>query len=315
MAKKDTPTCRDLLHDEAQLERRVETALESFTKLRAYGDLLDGVETMEAEEHDRCPGLADALTDQAYEAEAAGRVLIAAGVQTANELRDSGHLYEAVQALAGELKVADSDELASWLEREHDEIRDRYGEVAGNAIQEAADRVRQAKLAITSSDQRLVLTRPAAQRKLEEVALAFGPQPGQRGRVSVADFFSPDPAVARVWPGRLYLPPDCHHRPVRVRAEDIGVVDAYAGVLAGLAATKGSLYQHARRVDEVGHRGMRGNDPVSAILIGIAVVGAVVAIVGAATGNTGLIAFGVLLIVGAALVAFGGWTLIIGVLA
>jgi hypothetical protein len=92
-------------------------------------------------------------------------------------------------------------------------------------------------------------------------------------------------------------------------------LDAYAAAVAGLAASKASLYQHARRVDELGHRGMRGNDPVTAILIAIAVVGVALIIIGAATGNSYIVAFGVLLVVGAALVAFGGFVLIIGVFA
>jgi len=316
MPKKDRPlSCRELLHDEAEAERRVATALESFRRLRSYDALLGKLATMDPEDQRRCHGLTDAMSDRAYDAEAAGRTLIAAGLQTVNELRDSGGLYEAMQALAAELKEADADELASRLENQIDEIRARFGEGAEAPLQEAADRIREAKFTVASSKERLVLGRPSLVKEQEDIALGFGPQPGQRGRVSVSDFFSTDPTVNRVWPGRLYVPDDCHHRPVLVGPYEMPNIDAYAGILSGLAATKGALYQHARRVDELGHRGMRGNDPVTAILIGIAVVGLALVIIGAATGNGYVVAFGTLLIVGAALVAFGGFALIIGVLA
>lgn len=307
-------TCQELLHDPRALERRAHSALDAFARLHEYRDLLRDVDALNDDERGRCPGLSDALPDRAYDAEAAGRVLIAHGLQTLNELRDSGQLYDTMRAFAAETERADVDELASRLEKHIDESRASDGDGAASLLHEAAAHVRAANLTVSCSRQRIVLNRPGVAAEQEEVMIALERRPGQRGRVSVDEFFSPTDVEGRVLPGRVYAPRDCHHRPIRVRPVGVAV-DAYAGALAGLAATKASLYQHARRADELDHRSVRGNDPLTAILTGIAIVGVALIIYGAATGNGYLLAFGVVLVIGAALVAFGGFGLVLAVVA
>jgi hypothetical protein len=282
----------------------------TFSQLRAYRTLLQSVEHMNQEQRDRCPGLAEAITDRAYDAEAGLRVLFAHGLQTTNELRDTGELYRSLQSLGND--ALDSESLASRVDDHVERAGEQYGDDMAEMLREAASLVREAKLSLRLSEQRIVLERPSVTGGTEEIGIALQREAGQLGRVSVERFFSPDVAHTTIWPGRLYLPNDCHHRPLVVDRRPERIVDAYGGVVAGMASAKGAFYQHARRTEEIGHRGMRGEDPVTAvILIAIAVVGVGLIIYGAVTGNGALIAFGAILVIGAALVAFGGFGLII----
>jgi hypothetical protein len=300
--------CADVLRDAQADANRLAVVDSSFKQLHAYRSLLQSVEQMNQDERDTCPGLADAVTDRAYDAEASARLLFAHGLQTTNELRDTGELYRSLKSLAD----GDSEALAARLEEQVERAGEKHGDGIADVLREAASLVRKNKLSLRLSDQRVVLERPDLSGGTEEVGIALERQAGQLGRMSVERFFSPDAAHATIWPGRLYVPIDCHHRPLAVGRRPETLVDAYSGIVTGMASAKGALYQHARRTEEIGHRGMRGEDPITAaVLIAIAVVGVGLIIYGAVTGNGGLIAFGAILVIGAALVAFGGFGLII----
>ncbi|MFL5963801.1 MAG: hypothetical protein ACJ757_13005 [Gaiellaceae bacterium] len=303
-------SCAEILRDPQADANRLAAVESTFKQLRGYRSLLQSVEQMNRDERDECPGLAEAITDRAYDAEAATRLLFAHGLQTANELRDTGELYRSLRGLAGD--GLDSEALATRLDEQVEEAGHKHGDDIADLLREAASLVRETELSLRLSEQRIVLERPDLSGGTEEVGIALERQAGQLGRVSVERFFSPDAAHATIWPGRLYLPQDCHHRPLVTSRHPETLVDAYSGIVTGMASAKGALYQHARRTEEIGHRGMRGEDPITAVvLIAIAVVGVGLIIYGAVTGNGALIAFGAILVIGAALVAFGGFGLII----
>jgi hypothetical protein len=305
-------SCAQILRDDQIDSERLAAATATFNKLRGYRSLLRSAEQLTEEERHRCPGLDDAITDRAFDAEASTRRLIADGLQTVNELRDTGQLYDALHSLAQTGDGLDTDQFAAQLEKHAKRASGEHGEDIGEMIKEAASIVRETALTLRFSDQRIVLNRPGLGGERDEIGIAVDRLAGAVGRVSRERFFSPDSAHATVWPGRLYLPLDCHHRPLDVRQVTTDVVDAYSGIVSGLASTKGAIYQHARRTKELGHRGMRGGDPVTVVLVAIAVIGVGLIIYGAVTGNGALVAFGAILVIGAALVAFGGFALILG---
>lgn len=295
---------------------RLGTAVASFNALRSYRSLLANVEGMSDEQRTACAGIAETITDRAYNAEAAMRVLIASGLETTNELRDTGQLYSAMQAFAKDGSSLDHKQLAARLDEVKQSLDGKRAEQLTDIFDEAEKLIRKTKLSCEFSDQRIVLSRAGVEGKRDEFGIALSRQPGQIGRVSVDDFFSPDTTRVHVAPGRLFVPRDCHHRPFDMEVSKLPPLDPYAGIVSGLAASKGAFYQHARRTAELGHRGMRGADPVTAaILIGIAVVGLALIIVGAVEGDPELIGFGAILVLGSVLVWCCGYALIIGVAA
>jgi hypothetical protein len=101
-------------------------------------DLLsDGVKPTD-EELARCPELAEAVADRAYEAEARARVLIADGLDTVNELRESSRLHDALRMFAEDGDGGDSEDLASALERHRSRAVEEHGEDAGVLPEEVA---------------------------------------------------------------------------------------------------------------------------------------------------------------------------------
>src|SRR6266487_1100163 len=101
MAETETrATCEGLLRDMEADAARLESAASCVKTLDSYHTLLSAVEKFTPEERRKCHGLGHSVTDRAYGAEAALRVLIAHSLGATNELRDGGQLYTALQDFA-----------------------------------------------------------------------------------------------------------------------------------------------------------------------------------------------------------------------
>jgi hypothetical protein len=304
--------CAGILGGKDRAERRLADALSAVSDFRNYRKLLVDIQAMSPEDRASCPGLAAAVTDRAFDVEASGRVLISQALDSINNLRDGGGFYNAVARAAQQLSKNGAQDFFEQLRHEAVVAKEKFGDAAAELLNGAAEMSEAMGLQFSSQRGSLVI-----RRKQEEVQLQLATtrQLGQAGRVSSAEFFGGRNGRAFATSPSLYTPSDCHHRPIVVRTDRLAAVDAYAAVVGGLAATKGLLYQHARRTAELGPRGLRGEDPVTAILIGIAVIGAGLVVYGIATGNPALAAFGVVLIAGAAFVGFGGYALLLAVVA
>ncbi|MCB2376964.1 hypothetical protein LGH70_05190 [Hymenobacter sp. BT635] len=307
----ESTSCFDLLHDAAHAERQLADALHTVAVFRDYHKLLERFQQLDPADRANCPDLAVAATDRAFDVELKGRVMIKHGLDALNSLRDGGQLYQEVEKAA---KVLAQGDIRALLEKEGDRAREKYGPAAADLFTEALTALEKLDMTFSVQDEHMLIHRKSVDGASEQVSVATTRQAGQLGRVSAGEFFGGWDGKSFITPGRLYTPRDCHHRPELVTIKDRLPVDIYAGAVSGLAMTKNLLYQHARRVSELGPRGLRGEDPVTAILVGIALVGLAIAIYGVATGNGFLVVFGAILIVGSALVAFGGYTLVLALL-
>lgn len=307
--------CAAILGSKDRAERHLADALSAVSDFRDYRKLLGDVQAMSPEDRASCPGLAAAVTDRAFDVESSGRILIGQALDSVNNLRDEGGFYAAVAKMAQQLSKNGAQDFFEQLRNEAGAAKERFGDAAADLLNEAARSSKALGLQFSSQRGSLLIGRKQGPQGEDQIHLATTRQLGQAGRVSSAEFFGGRNGRAFVTPPSLYIPIDCHHRPIAVPTKTVAALDAYAATVGGLAVTKGLLYQHARRTAELGPRGLRGEDPVTAILIGIAVLGAGVVVYGIATGNAGLAAFGVVLIIGAAFVAFGGYTLILAVVA
>jgi hypothetical protein len=312
--RSDKPSpCTELLGDPARAERRVADAFDAVAEFTAYRKLLWGVAQLSPEARAACPGLGATIADRAFDAEVSGRVLIKHALDSLNELRDGGGLYETLGTVAQGLSAEGTSSVIEKLRRDAASGGDHLGEQAAGLLDEAAKAIEAIGLGFSSQKGALLVHRKNGPQGEDQFRLATTRQLGQAGRVSSAEFFGGRNGAFATSPA-LYAPKDCHHSPLRIK-DAVADVDFYAAAVGGLATSKALLYQHARRVSELGPRGLRGEDPVTAILIAIAVVGAALVVIGIATNNPALAVFGAILIVGAALVAFGGFTLILAIVA
>lgn len=312
--EKESP-CAGVLGGRSRAERRLPDVLGAVSELGDYRNLLSDIQRMSPEARVACPGLAATVTDRAFDAETAGRILIKHALDSVNELRDEGVFYDAIGKLARELSGGGAKGFFERLREEAGPAREKFGSTAGVVLEQAAEAAAALGLEFTAQRGSLLVHRKNGPQGEDRFQLATTRQLGQAGRVSSDEFFGGRTGRSFVTSATLFTPVDCHHRPIRVRSDVAAAVDLYGATIGGLASTKGLLYQHARRVAELGPRGLRGEDPVTAILVAIAVVGAALAVYGIATGNPALAVFGGILVAGAAFVAFGGYVLVLAVVA
>jgi len=306
--------CAAILHDPERALRRLGAALEAVAELDRYRELLLQVQALAPSDAARCPGLAATVTGRAYAAETAGRILLKHALDSLNDMRDGGWLYAEFGSFAAGFAGPDGGD--AWFERVRQDAgaaRQRFGESAGRLLEQAANARQALGLSFVFEQDTLVVR----QRDLDPdgVRIATLQQTGQAGRMSPEQLFQGARLAGFARPLTVPAPSDCHHRPVLVPRQGVRPVDLYAAALGGIVASKDMLYQQARRNDELGPRGLRGEDPVTAILVAIAVIGAALVVYGIATDDRQLAEFGAVLLVGAALAAFPGYVLVLGVAA
>jgi hypothetical protein len=307
---KESP-CGGLLGSKSRAETRLSEVLGAAVELRDYRKLLLEIQKMSSKAREACPGLATAVTDRAFDAEAAGRVAIQHTLDSINELRDEGTFYDSLGNVAMELTAGG---MKGYFEKLREPVVERFGVASASLFDEIASAAEELKFEFSAKSSSLIVHSENGLREENQLRLATTRQLGQTGRVSSAEFFGGRNGRTFFTAPSLHVPVDCHHRPIHTRNRATLAVDLYAATIGGLAVTKDLLYQHARRVAELGARGLRGEDPVTAVAVGLVIVGAVAVGVGIATEEPGVIAFGTFLIAaGACLYFVPGCTVIIGV--
>jgi hypothetical protein len=310
--EKESP-CAALLGDPARAERRAADAVDAVAEFTEYRKLLTGLTQLSPEQRAACTGLGAAVADRAFDAEVRGRVLIKHALDSLNELRDGGVLYETLASVGKDLSGEGTPAVLDKVRRGAAAAGERFGEQTAGLLEEAAKAADALGLGFSTQKDVLLVHRKNGPHGEDHFRLATTRQLGQAGRVSSAEFFGGRNGAFAAAPG-LYAPRDCHHSPIRGTAS-VADADFYAAAVGGLATSKALMYQHARRVSELGPRGLRGEVPLTAFLIGIAVIGAALVVIGIVTNDPYLAVFGAILIVGAALVAFGGFALVLAIVA
>lgn len=306
------PACESAGRSAAYRMGRVHAVLACVDVLRDYQSFLDAVDR--ELEHDRaCQFSPDLLAERADEAEAAMRVLTRHGLDSMNELRDTGRLAQVgewVKSIDG--NPLDFDEALRLCR----ELATREPGLDVSCLDVLPDLVRQRGLKAVSRRGRVRLAGRGIQGEEREVAIEMSPRNGSLGRIGRREFFGARGAAGPFATSiPVYSPETCHHRELLLGRHKVSIVDAYASVLSGMASANQIMYRHARQVKAFGRGGIRGNDLVTAIVGAvIVIVGIVLVAVGAAIDNPGLIGFGIVTIIGGICVAAGLCTLVVGLL-
>ncbi|MET0535461.1 MAG: hypothetical protein ABW171_14690, partial [Steroidobacter sp.] len=96
--------CLDVLCPSAERSRRAKVAIESVHALSDYRTYLSAID---AQRDKDCTGLRGPLSERAFAAEGTFRVLMAEGLRSVNDLRDSGMLDAGLSAVALSLERGD----------------------------------------------------------------------------------------------------------------------------------------------------------------------------------------------------------------
>jgi hypothetical protein len=303
------PDCLDVVLNRPEAEARFQRASSAFSALKEYRDLLREIDERESSDPGSCRGLGPLVAERAVAFENHVRMLSADALANVNELRDAGSLQTILAQTAEAAEATDGD-LADALHR----IREDGGlkHVDSTILDEAEDlaRGRAARVRRDGKTFRLEMLTFDGERNSETFSAAA--EPGSSGRVSVADFFAGDRRVVGAL-RPIGIARDCHRASFLPIAETVAAKDIYASFVGGLATTRDAAYGHMRRVQEVGHSGFRGRDPVTALVVGLIAAGAILIGAGVyviATGGdpvTGifLIGLGVMFIGGGICVALG----------
>jgi hypothetical protein len=247
-----------------EITRRTGVASSTVRALADYRAYLSDLER-EAKSVSGCGGLRGQLADRAFAAEGQVRVLLAEGLSSLNDLRDSGVLHtslalfaEALDDHAIDFRTA-AKESVTQAQR-YLQLPEAFANEALKVIERRAVPPRYEKESDT------LVFKGGVGNELTENRIRLAPRAGDMGRIGLEHFFggagriSIQPAPPGAQPG------DCHHGAGQIGP--LRSVDAYAGMVATLASTREAMYRHARKVSQYGHGTMlQAEEPVTALLV------------------------------------------------
>jgi hypothetical protein len=320
--------CLGALDDLPSARARLSTVLAAFEELRRYRELLRTAEEPKARR--ACPGLPQHLADRAYDAEVAYRVLARDCLDAVNLVRDSGNLPHALAQLARRAeKGLGPEQLAALLQEAAGAMakEDALPKLDPAFVEEAARAIGELGLGVSARGDRVTLS--AKRRDGKEVRREFATvaRSGTQGRVGAAELFAGPRAtgLASVFGGSLVVDEDCRSREVAAVAHELPT-DLYGQLVGALATGRELMYRHARKVDEIGHGALEGEDPLTVVAVVVIIVGAVLLTagvtigIGCLAGAWGgevcdyawiLIAFGIIFIAGGICVGVGACEFVI----
>ena len=303
-------SCYDIVVDPDDMARRLDAAVSRYSRLDVYRTFLRLITEHETEQPGACRGLSKLITERAYEAEAQYRLLVKDGINTLNELRDSGELPHALRRATNDSEggTLDFEKIAT---KAKSRLAKSHPNVPARLIDEMLSVVEERGISAKLKDDTLEVRSKDVEGRKQRISLMVVPQAGAPARISVAQFFGESAGDGGMLSSDAptFVPESCHHRNAAL-SRPSQKIDLYGSAIAGMSTVNQMMYRHARNVEEVGHGPLRGNDVVSLVVgIVVAVVGVVLLIVGACTGDWGLIAGGIVLIAGGICVAVGACSL------
>jgi hypothetical protein len=258
--RREHPDCLDALVslDGAVDRLRIASVAASF--LRSYRDRFHKLE--------RCNGMGRQLAEGTFEAERHLRIILKVGLDSLNDLMDSGNLTASFRGLL-------SNQTANDVPQAYDRT---FGEALKGAPKlltehfEGLDTSFFEDAMKIGSDQHLELHRDkeslqihlkTADGRQDRVTIGVTPRPGNLGRISSRQFFGRGGGTCAVLRDSSVIQDDCHHRKQGLSlGTSAHSVDVYGGILHSFATARDSMYRHARIVDEFGAAYIRGNDLV-----------------------------------------------------
>jgi hypothetical protein len=290
--------CLESMCPPAEGTRRAAVVSSTIGALTSYRTFLSNLEGA-GETAAVCGGLRGQLPDRAFEAEGQVRVLLAEGLNTLNDLRDSGVLHLSLNSFAQALDGGKLDFLAAAREtvkkvQEALDLPAQFTDEALGIIERRAVTVRYERESET-----LVVRTGQVENGSEEARIRIAPRAGDTGRIDLQHFFGSDGGFS------VYPEPagsqggDCHRRTGQV--QPLQSIDAYSGMVGALASAREAMYRHARKVTQYGHGStVRAQDPVVVLVVAIVVV-FVALVVAALPGSPAFTFAGMSIPIGAAI--------------
>lgn len=279
----DARRCLERLCPPAERARRAAVVSEGVRSLIAYRAYLDTVER----ERDTpgCAGPRAQVADRAFAEECAFRVLLAEGLNSLNDLRDSGMLHAGLAEFARTVGGGNSD-IAAMIRETREEFRKEPLALPDEFFDQALKTVERRQLRVSyEAESRMLVVRGLSlvDGEPEETHVRLAPRAGDSGRASLDQFFGAGDRVG-IYAGPPPLAPsDCHQRASTAGVERPQSAEIYAASIGGLAAAREALYRHARKVSQYGHgTTLRGHDPgvttlvIAGVELAVVVIGLIV---------------------------------------
>jgi hypothetical protein len=312
---------------------RLEAMTSSFTHLVEFREMLNTI-AKDGNCRKLYPNLRRHVADAAFDAERHSRLASKLGLDAMNELRDSGTLQQSLRRAIAEIEKSKDPSalIPDNINRAKEFFAKHYKQLDTAFFDEALSHYRQLEIQLGSHKNKIAVEAKLGDGRPVIFRIDPAGNPGASGRISSSEFFGglSAPEVLKTI-GPVWTQEDCHHRDQwDPQIFEGGDLDLYGGYVGGLKSSNELLYNYARRVDEVGTPYLNGRDPLTAILVGLAIVAAVLIIsgvvieIGCATGawsgdvcNYGiwLILFGVIIGGGVLCVALGACQLVLAIIA
>jgi hypothetical protein len=284
--------CLEHLCPANERTRRTAVASSTVSALAGYQAYLSGVETA-ANGMAGC-GLHAQLAERAFEAESQLRMLIAEGLNSVNDLRDSGMLQLGLESLATAIENGEPD-FRIMVEESAKQAQHLLNlpEAFTGKVLKLIDH-RGITVRCDKGSQELVVRARGVENESEETRVRIKPRSGDIGRISLENFFGGEGGAFSIAPepsgGEAA---DCHGRVGQMQRPKS--IDAYSGMLGNLASAREAMYRHARKVMQYGHGStLRTQDPltVAAVVLGVAAAVYIISLILTTTGVGPSFAFG-----------------------
>lgn len=221
-----------------------------------------------------CGGLRGQLAERAFDAEGQMRVLLAEGLNSLNDIRDSGLLHASLALFAqgaesGQIDFRTAAEESVKQAQKSLDLPSGFTEEVLQILERRTITIRYERESET-----LVVRATGLDNEPEETRVRIAPRAGDLGRISLDHFFGDEGGFSVQAEQTRGRRGDCHSRAGRI--ERTQSLDAYAAYVGFLALGRETLYRHARKVSRYGHGSLlRARDPIDAA-ISVAIIAAIV---------------------------------------
>jgi hypothetical protein len=277
-------TVWDLRMDQIEADRHVLIALSTIERLTTYRRLLNDARNEVKRQPHKSVRLSQYVAERAFETEKHLRVFVKEGIDTINELRDSGRLEllinESIKHVSERKGLTVLDDAIKRIKQYSEQDYhnrdtawlDEYSLLLKERVRDiSVDKGRLLISAIVGGEEREFIIEPT-------------PRPGHLGRISAEDFFNPlDAGILVTSAPPVFVPNNCHHQQLGISLQPKErVVDIYGNLVGSLAYVREAFYRHARKTKEVGLGAFTGKTPEEVVTIGtvISVYGLAMVIIG-----------------------------------
>jgi hypothetical protein len=227
------------------------------------------------------PNMHRHMTDAAYEAEYHTRIISKYGLNAMNELRDSGMLNKTLDRIIKGSEITKKS-IPDAISKAKKHLSKEFKDIDTSFLDEALSVYDQLDIELRVEKEKIFVEGRLGDGGKVRFPVSAGPKPGNKGRLSSSEFFTGlSSGEAIKVAGAYWVPENCHHRERapfgNLMEKDLDIYGAYVGAMKN---SNELSYLYARRLEEVGTPSISGRDPVTAILVALAIVAAALVISG-----------------------------------